>query len=91
MAYIQAQIIFKGRVQGVGFRYTAQRFAREYGIAGWVKNLANGDVELLAEAEEAAVHTFLARLEDYFSHEISDEDIDSTHCAHKLQGFEIRF
>jgi len=42
-------ILYKGRVQGVGFRYTAEMIAIKIGIKGWVKNLPNGDVEIVAE------------------------------------------
>lgn len=46
--YISAQIIIKGRVQGVGFRYFAKQKADEIGITGWVRNLPNGFVEIEA-------------------------------------------
>jgi acylphosphatase len=52
-----------GSVQGVGFRYFAQRAARAAGVtAGWVRNRADGAVELEAEAEPAALDTFRARV-----------------------------
>jgi len=43
------EITVSGRVQGVGFRWFVQRRGRSLGLAGWVKNLPNGDVELVAE------------------------------------------
>jgi acylphosphatase len=51
---IRKHVIYSGRVQGVGFRYTAQGLAQRFGVAGHVRNLPNGDVELVAEgpAEE---------------------------------------
>jgi acylphosphatase len=52
---IRANLIIKGRVQGVGFRANARRKASQYGLKGWVKNLQNGDVELVAEGEEVLV------------------------------------
>ena len=45
-------ILYSGRVQGVGFRFTAETMAVESGIQGWVKNLGDGRVEIMAEAEE---------------------------------------
>jgi acylphosphatase len=49
-----------GKVQGVGFRYQTSAKARSLGITGWVKNLADGRVEGLAEGEKASVDLFLA-------------------------------
>ena len=45
MDKVAKQIIFKGRVQGVGFRYTTQRAANRYDLAGLVLNLPDGSVE----------------------------------------------
>ena len=51
-----------GRVQGVFYRGTAQRRARELGIRGYARNLADGRVEVVACGEEAAVQTFVSWL-----------------------------
>jgi acylphosphatase len=55
--------VVKGRVQGVGFRWFAERTARELGVRGWVRNLDDGSVETVAEGNDAAVAAYLARLE----------------------------
>lgn len=47
-----------GRVQGVGFRVFARREASRLGLAGWVRNLDNGAVEIEAEGTEEALETF---------------------------------
>ena len=60
-------VVFRGRVQGVGFRYTARDMARESGITGWVKNCPDGSVRLLAEGEAAAVNDLIVRLSAFFS------------------------
>ncbi len=49
------QMIVKGRVQGVSFRANVQKRARELGLFGYAKNLANGDVEVIAQGEHAAL------------------------------------
>jgi acylphosphatase len=54
--------IVRGRVQGVGYRFFAERVARELGIRGWVRNLADGTVETLAAGEDEAVRQYLERL-----------------------------
>jgi acylphosphatase len=48
-----------GRVQGVGFRYHAERQARGLGLTGWVRNRADGDVEILAEGPADALRQLL--------------------------------
>jgi acylphosphatase len=54
--------VVKGRVQGVGFRFFAERAARELGVRGWVRNLPDGSVETVAEGDEEAVRRYLERL-----------------------------
>jgi acylphosphatase len=48
-------MVVRGRVQGVYFRASAQREARRLGVCGWVRNRADGSLEIVAEGEEAAV------------------------------------
>lgn len=55
MALKQLHLVVRGRVQGVYFRASAQREARRLGVCGWVRNRADGSVEILAEGEEIAV------------------------------------
>ena len=45
-------LIVSGRVQGVGFRFSAYDEAKELALAGWVRNLASGDVEIVAEGKQ---------------------------------------
>jgi acylphosphatase len=55
MALKQLHMVVRGRVQGVYFRASAQREARRLGVCGWVRNRADGSLEIVAEGEEAAV------------------------------------
>jgi acylphosphatase len=48
-------VVFCGRVQGVGFRYTAERLALEAGVTGWVRNCPDGSVEIIAEGSETQI------------------------------------
>jgi len=61
---IARRVTVAGRVQGVGFRFFAERAARELGVTGWVRNLPDGKVESLAEGEEDAVARYLERLRE---------------------------
>ena len=54
--------LVRGRVQGVGFRYFAQRAAAELGLAGYVRNLADGRVEVYAAGPEEKLSQLAARL-----------------------------
>lgn len=51
-----------GRVQGVGFRYFVLREAQALGLTGWVRNLATGEVEVMALGDEASLSTLEGRL-----------------------------
>ncbi len=55
-------IIFKGRVQGVGFRWTAQQIATNLGLTGWVRNLTNGDVDCEIQGDPNKVIQFIRSL-----------------------------
>ena len=52
----------RGRVQGVGFRYSTVREAQRLGLKGWVKNVNRGDVEVWAEGQEGKLKPFLTWL-----------------------------
>lgn len=54
----QLHIIYHGKVQGVGFRATVDKIARKYPVAGWVRNLPDGTVELTAEGETSILEAF---------------------------------
>ncbi len=58
----RVHVLFKGRVQGVGFRYTAERIGHEVGVTGWVRNLPDGDVEMVAEASRDKLEALLDRI-----------------------------
>lgn len=55
-------MIFKGRVQGVGFRYKSFMIANELGLTGDVYNLYDGDVEVNVQGEQEKIDIFLDRL-----------------------------
>jgi len=54
--------IVRGRVQGVGFRYSTQKKAEQLQLRGWVRNLSNGNVEVVAEGEKDSLEDFLTWL-----------------------------
>lgn len=60
MGLKRIQMVVRGRVQGVYYRASAQREARQLGLSGWVKNRPDGSVEIVAEGEEDQVKDLLS-------------------------------
>ena len=56
---IRAHLLIEGRVQGVGYRANTRRMANKLNLRGWVRNLRNGDVELLVEGPEVEVQKLI--------------------------------
>jgi acylphosphatase len=82
-------VLYEGRVQGVGFRWTTKNIARGYDVTGWVKNLPDGRVEMQVNGEDAEVDAFLEAIEesDLKSH-IRKVDV-SVIAAFPSHGFDI--
>lgn len=87
----QLHIIYTGRVQGVGFRYTVLEIARDVQVTGWVKNMSNGGVELVAEASEEVLKDFLLRINHYFNSYIQDTDVQWLPATGEFKTFDIKF
>jgi acylphosphatase len=87
----QLHVYYNGRVQGVGFRFTAENIANQLGVTGWVKNLRDGRVEILAEAEEGVLRDFLGQISKYFSHYIEDTVADWQSATGQFKDFEVEF
>ena len=88
---IARQVFYEGRVQGVGFRYNVRNVAKGYDVCGWVRNLADGRVELQAAGEPDEVRGFLAaiRESELAGHIRNAEEHDISPPA-GIKGFEIR-
>lgn len=63
MNKIRQQVRFKGRVQGVGFRYTANQIAQKLGITGWVRNEYDGTVLMEAQGTKSQINQMINLLE----------------------------
>ncbi len=82
---------FSGRVQGVGFRYTARRIASNYSVTGYVKNLADGRVEILAEGDKEEVDAYLEELREEMSAYIRNAAIDLWPYSGRYGSFQIAY
>ncbi len=83
------RVFYAGKVQGVGFRYTARSVAQGFEISGFVRNLADGRVELHAEGAEAEVTGFLDALAERMSAYVRELSVFDE-PPQGLSGFEIR-
>ena len=87
---IAKRVIFEGRVQGVGFRYTVKSAAAGFDVTGTVRNLPGGAVELVAEGAQAELEAFRQAIrESGLDHFIRDEDISWAEPGGAFRGFEI--
>lgn len=83
-------VYYSGAVQGVGFRFTAERVAVSLGLAGWVRNLPDGRVEVVCEGKENSLKEFLQKIKEVFTEYIVDSDIEWSEAANEFSGFDIR-
>jgi acylphosphatase len=82
-------VYYSGTVQGVGFRATAAMLARVHPVRGWVRNLPDGRVELLADGMTESVEAFLADIRNRMTDCIEHEEIMEREMSETLDGFRI--
>ncbi|MEM1107543.1 MAG: acylphosphatase [Planctomycetota bacterium] len=73
---IRETVFYSGRVQGVGFRHTTAGLAKEAAVAGYVQNLPDGRVKLVAEGKDADVQAFVDAVQETLGQHI--DKIDSS-------------
>lgn len=83
-------IRFYGRVQGVGFRYTAYHIAQNLSLTGWVRNEYDGSVLCEVQGEHAAVDEFLGKLNNGRYITIENMDIKEIPPDDRERSFDIR-
>ena len=85
-------VFYAGRVQGVGFRITAEETAHRLGVVGWVRNLRDGRVEVVAEADEASLQQFLEAISTGAMKNFVDQiEISWSNASETFNEFEIRY
>jgi acylphosphatase len=86
------RVTYAGRVQGVGFRMTARRLASAHPISGYVRNLPDGRVEILAQGEPEDLNRYLQAVQREFAELIRDLDVASEPSSNEsFAGFTIRY
>ncbi len=86
---MRKRILFKGRVQGVGFRYTAYSEANLLGLTGWVKNLSDGSVEMEVQGREELIDQLINNISGQRFISIDKMETQQTSEIDE-KGFEIR-
>jgi acylphosphatase len=91
MSKVRRRVYYSGQVQGVGFRYTSRRLAQDHAVAGYVRNLPDGRVELVAEGEDAEVGALLEAIRHQLQDHIRDvRVVTEPPDDPPLSGFAIR-
>lgn len=85
------QVFYEGRVQGVGFRYATKREAMGFDVTGWVRNLADGRVEMRVMGDDDEIEHFLHAMRDgQMGGNIQRQEIHEAPDLEGVTGFSIR-
>jgi acylphosphatase len=84
------EVFYSGRVQGVGFRATARRVAQGHAVTGFVRNLPDRRVQLVAEGLPAEVDRFLSVVAATLADYIRDTQVSVSQPTGEFTSFEVR-
>lgn len=88
---VARHIIFIGRVQGVGFRFTAHRMANRHQLNGFVRNLSNGSVEMLAQGAAEDIDDCIEDIKEYYPGHIREMNVEDVPPNPQYTDFKITF
>jgi acylphosphatase len=91
MSQSAKHIVFTGRVQGVGFRFTAFHSANRHKLTGFVRNCHDGTVEMLAPGPDENIDNCIREIKDSFPGYIRDTQIDEIPIDPQYLEFKITF
>lgn len=84
-------VLFHGRVQGVGFRWTTQRVAERFQVCGWVRNEPDGSVRCEVAGASSEIEAFLDAIEEAMPGHVHHRiDVAADSALIPQSGFEIR-
>lgn len=84
------ELHFHGRVQGVGFRYTTCEIAERFAVSGYVQNLPDGSVKLVAEGEPDELERFLGAVTAELARYIGNIESRAAAASGEFAGFRIK-
>lgn len=87
----QRTVHFSGHVQGVGFRYTTCRIARGFDVAGFVKNLPDGRVKVVAEGDEKELDAFVSAIQSEMGGMIRDTKSNDAPATGRFSDFNVAY
>ena len=88
---VRHRVIFTGRVQGVGFRHATKMQSRSYNVCGFVRNLADGTVELIIEGERDELARCIASIEERMASVIKEATITIEEASGEFSEFNVLY
>lgn len=85
------EVHYSGHVQGVGFRYSVRQLATGFEVSGYVRNLADGRVQLVIEGAASELTRFQDAIATKMSAYVRDAAVDVRPATGEFAGFEIRY
>ncbi len=88
----RAHLFYTGRVQGIGFRYTAEALAISLDLLGWVKNISDGRVEIVCEGPKDKIEAFLEKIQkSHLGPHIKKKKIEWETPKNEFTEFSVEF
>jgi acylphosphatase len=89
---LRVHALVSGRVQGVAFRFFTEKWALSFGLTGWVRNLFDGRVEVVAEGGRDELYRFLELLREGPLHaHVEDVTVDWQDYSGEFTDFRVVF
>jgi acylphosphatase len=85
------EVYYSGRVQGIGFRYTTRRIALQFAVTGYVKNLADGRVQLVVEGRAEEIQSMLDAVKSEMDRYIRGVHETPSRATGGFSSFDVRF
>lgn len=83
-------VIYSGRVQGVGFRFTVSNIAERFSVTGYVRNMVNGTVELVCEGAASELDAFLDTIQRERAQYIREFTVELDHATGEFNDFQVK-